>query len=329
MSDRNDVVVGAFVLVGVALIVGGAIWLGGTGWGQADRTLTARFRDVGQLRSGNNVTVRGVPVGRVESVELTDGGGVDVRMWLQETAPVPERPVAVIRPSSLFGQWEVAIVPGATLTDRDVESLPRPEDGIPGYAQADFAQMSEFTSEIAENLRVITDRLELAFNEQTARNLAASIENFEQASQELVSLVEQQQQGVSAFATDMRRAGSTVRGAASKLDSTLARLEQATAEGEVSSIFENTEQATARLNELTGQLRTTTARMNRVLARADTTFSGARQLVGRVNRGEGALGRFVYDTALYERTAATLSQLRALLEDLRENPNRYFQLSIF
>ena len=69
--------------------------------------------------------------------------------------------------------------------------------------------------------------------------------------------------------------------------------------------------------------------MNRVLARADTTFSGARELVGRVNRGEGALGRLAHDTALYEETAATLSQLRALLEDLRENPNRYFQLSIF
>ncbi len=329
MNERNDVIVGLFVLVGVALIVGGAIWLGGTGWGQADRTLTARFRDVGQLRSGNSVTVRGVQVGRVESVTLSADGGVDVRMWLQETAPIPERPVAVIRPSSLFGQWQVAIVPARTVTDPPVDSLPRPEGGIPGYAQADFAQMSEFTSDIAENLRVITDRLELAFNEQTARNLASSIENFEQASQEMVSLVQQQQQGVSAFADDMRRAGSTVREAASSLDSTLGRLEQATAEGEVRSIFDNTEQAAARLNELTGQLRTTTDRLNEVLARADTTFTGAQELVGRVNRGQGALGRLVRDTALYERTAATLSQLRALLEDLRENPNRYFQFSIF
>lgn len=329
MSDRNDIIVGVFVLAGVGLIVGGAIWLGGTGWGQDQRTLTARFRDVGQLRSGNNVTVRGVPVGRVESVELTGGGGVDVEMWLRDSAPMPERPVAEIRPSSLFGQWQVAIVPGRTVTDLAVDSLPRPEGGIPGYAQADFAQMSEFTSDIAENLRVITDRLELAFNERTAQNLASSIENFEQASQELVSLVQQQQEGVGAFASDMQRAGATVRQAAARLDSTLSRLEQATAEGEMSSIFENTEQATARLNELTGQLQTTTARMNEVLARADTTFSGAQQLVGEVNRGEGALGRFVRDTALYERTAATLSQLRALLEDLRENPNRYFQLSIF
>lgn len=329
MNERNDVIVGLFVLVGVAVIVGGAIWLGGTGWGQADRTLTARFRDVGQLRSGNSVTVRGVQVGRVESVTLTAEGGVDVRMWLQETAPIPERPVAVIRPSSLFGQWQVAIVPAGTVTDPPVDSLPRPEDGIPGYAQADFAQMSEFTSDIAENLRVITDRLELAFNEQTARNLASSIENFEQASQEMVSLVEKQQEGVSAFADDMRRAGSTVREAASSLDSTLSRLEQATAEGEVRSIFDNTEQAATRLNELTGQLRTTTDRLNEVLARADTTFTGAQELVGRVNRGQGALGRLVHDTALYERTAATLSQLRALLADLREHPNRYFQFSIF
>lgn len=329
MTDRNDVVVGVFVLVGVALIVGGALWLGGTRWGQAERTLTARFQDVGQLRSGNNVTVRGVPVGRVESVELVPEGGVDVRMWLREAAPVPDRPVAVLRPSSLFGQWEVAIVPGTSVRRVNPDSLPRPEEGIPGYSQADFAQMSEFTSEIAENLSVITDRLEVAFNEQSAENLASSIENFERASQELVSLVEQQRQGVGAFAEDMGEAGATVRQAAAKLDSTLSRLEQATEEGEMRSIFDNTERATASLEELTGELRATTSRLNRVLARADTTFTGAQEVVTRVNEGRGALGRLMADTALYERTAATLSQLRALLEDLRENPNRYFQLSIF
>lgn len=329
MSDRNDVIVGVFVLVGVALIVAGALWLGGTGWGQAQRTMTARFQDVGQLRSGNNVTVRGVSVGRVESVELTAEGGVDVRIWLREEAPVPDRPVAVLRPSSLFGQWEVAIVPGASVRDVDPDTLARPEGGIPGYSQSDFAQMSEFTSDIAENLSVITDRLELAFNEESAENLASSIENFERASQELVGLVQQQREGVGTFAEDMGEAGATVRQAAAKLDSTLGRLEQATEEGEVRSIFDNTEEAAASVNELTGELRTTTARLNDVLARADTTFAGAQQMVDRVNRGEGALGRFVHDTALYERTTATLSQLRALLEDLRENPNRYFQLSIF
>lgn len=329
MSERNDVIVGVFVLAGVAVVVGGAVWLGGAGWGQADRTLTARFADVGQLRSGSSVTVRGVPVGRVESVTLGPGGGVDVRMWLRETAPVPEQPVAVIRPSSLFGQWEVGIVPASTVTEVDVDGLPRPEGGIPGYAQADFAQMSEFTSDIAENLSRITDRMEVAFNERTAENLASSVENFEQASQELVGLMQQQRKGIGAFADDMGEAGNTVREAAAKLDSTMGRLEQATREGEIQSIFQNSEQATARLNRLTEELRTTTDRLNGVLARADTTFSGAREVVDRVNRGEGALGRLMADTALYERTAATLSQLRALLQDLRESPNRYFQFSIF
>ncbi len=329
MSDRNDVVVGAFVLVGVAAIVGGALWLGGTGWGQAERTLTARFAEVGQLRSGNNVTVRGVPVGRVQRVELAPEGGVDVEMWLEEAAPVPERPVAVIRPSSLFGQWEVGIVPASSVSGLAVDSLPRPEDGIPGYAQADFAQMSEFTSDIAENLSRITDRLDVAFNEQTAENLASSIENFEQASQELVGLMQQQRKGIGAFADDMGQAGSTVREAATKLDSTMSRVEQATEEGEIRSIFDNTERAAASLNELTREIRATNARLNAVLARADTTFTGAQRVVDRVNSGEGALGRLMADTALYERTAATLSQLRALMQDLRENPNRYFQLSIF
>lgn len=329
MSDRNDVIVGAFVLLGVAVVVLGAVWLGGTGWGQSERTITARFQEVGQLRSGSSVTVRGVPVGRVESVELTDRGGVDVRMWLQEGAPVPRRPVAVIRPSSLFGQWEVGIVPAASVPNVERDSLPRPEGGIPGYAQADFAQLSEFTGDIAQNLSRITDRLEVAFNERTAENLAASVENFEQASQELVALLRQQREGMGGFAEDMREAGTTVREAAVKLDSTMGRLERATEEGELSAILDNAREATASMNAMSDELRSTTSRLDDVLARADTTFTGAQEMVRRVNRGEGALGRLMADTALYERTAATLSELRALLQDLKENPARYFNFSIF
>lgn len=329
MSDRNDVIVGVFVLLGAGIIVAGAVWLGGTGWGEPQRSLTARFAEVGQLRSGNNVTVRGVPVGRVESVELTGEGGVDVRMWLREDAPVPDRPVAVIRPSSLFGQWEVGIVPASAVPDLNPDSLPRPEGGIPGYAQADFAQLSEFTGEIAQNLSRITDRLEVAFNERTAENLASSVENFENASEELVTLLRQQREGFGGFAEDLGQAGSTVRQAAARLDSTMSRLEAATEEGELEAILDNTEEATASMTRLSDELRTTTGRMNEVLARADTTFTGAQKMVDRVNRGEGALGQLMADTALYERTAATLSELRALLEDLKRNPARYFNFSIF
>lgn len=329
MSERDDVIVGAFVLLGAGLIVAGAVWLGGTGWGQPQRSITARFAEVGQLRSGNSVTVRGVPVGRVESVELTDPGGVDVRMWLREDAPVPEQPVAVIRPSSLFGQWEVSIVPASSVPEVNPDTLPRPQGGIPGFAQADFAQLSEFTGDIAQNLSRITERLEVAFNERTAKNLASSVENFENASEELVTLLRQQREGFGGFAEDLAQAGSTVRQAAAKLDSTLSRLEAATQEGELAAILDNTEEATASMTRLTEQLRSTTARMNEVLARADTTFAGAQKMVGRVNRGQGTLGQLMADTALYERTAATLSELRALLEDLKRNPARYFNFSIF
>lgn len=329
MKERNDVIVGGFVLAGVAVIVAGAVWLAGARWGQADRTITARFDEVGQLRSGNNVTVRGVPVGRVESVELTGAGGVDVRMWLREDARVPPDPVAVIRPASMFGQWEVSIVPAASVPDVAADSLPRPEGGIPGYAQSDFAQLSEFTGDIAENLSRITDRLEVAFNEKTAQNLATSVENFERASDELVTLLRQQRQGFGGFAEDLGEAGSTVRQASAKLDSTMSRLERATEKGELPAIVENTRRASASLDSMTRQLRTTTRRLNRVLARADTTFAGTQEMVRTLNRGDGALGRLMTDTALYDRTAATLSELRALLADLRENPSKYFNFSIF
>ncbi|NIR44156.1 MAG: MCE family protein, partial [Gemmatimonadetes bacterium] len=60
MKRGSEVAVGAVIIMGLILIVGGTIFLRGTGLGRAERTVEARFREVGQLQTGNAVKLRGV-----------------------------------------------------------------------------------------------------------------------------------------------------------------------------------------------------------------------------------------------------------------------------
>lgn len=328
MKARDEVVIGIFVLVGVAVLVGGGMWLSQDRWGGEYRTLEASFQTVGQLRPGNSVRIRGVDVGRVQQIEVGPEAA-RVVMRVREDAPLPVRPVASLQPVSLFGEWTASIEAGRRHPSALADTAALPEGVLPGVTASDFSELSEYTADIASNLQGITDRLEVAFNRETAENLARSVENFEQASVELVALLERQRKGFGGFADDMASAGRTLRRVAADLDSTVSRLEAATAEGELAAILDNTREATAALARVSSSLDSTSTAARRTIARADSALGQAEAIVSRVNRGEGSLGRLASDPLLYEDLSSTLRELQALLDDLKQNPGKYFKFSIF
>lgn len=329
MNRKNEIVVGAFVLLAAGLIVVGTIFLSGMHVTGGQQQLRARFETVGQLQPGNHVKVRGVQVGTVQDVSFGEGGGVVVTMRVRSDVPLPAHPLVVLEPSSLFGSWEAAIVPRSQRPDVQVDTTGLPEGMIPGFTTSDFAQLSDYAGDIARNLRQITERLDVAFNDTTSRNLAQVIGNFEQASEELAQLLGRQRQSFGAFADDMASAGEEVRSAVADLDSTLSRLEAATSGGELADIFQNTRDAAVSVNRLASQLDRQSDQLSATLAHADSTLRATQRIMERIDRGEGTLGQLSADTVLYENLAGSLAELRALLDDLKRHPQKYFNVSVF
>lgn len=328
VSRRDEIVTGVFVLVAVAAIVAGALWLSESRWRGDFRTLRGQFASVGQLRAGSVVTYRGVQIGRVQEIRV-GRDGVDAVMRVETDVPLPDSAVVVARPVSLFGEWAASIEPRSR-HPRVADRAPVDEEGeLPGTTASDFAQISDHAGEIARNLEIITDRIEVAFNERTAEDLAQAVRNFENASGELVAMLKRQRTSFGRFADDLSESGRTLRAVASKLDSTVSRLEAATAEGELEAILDNTRRATASLDTLTGRLNVTAGEVRRTVARADSAARRAEAILSGVERGRGSLGRLANDPALYENLSATLTELRALLDDLKRNPSKYFKFSIF
>jgi phospholipid/cholesterol/gamma-HCH transport system substrate-binding protein len=75
--------------------------------------LTARFEGAGQnLDTESVVKLRGVDVGRVESISLDDEDRAVVRVQIEPDVDVPDTAVAVIRPISIFGPKFIDLIPG-------------------------------------------------------------------------------------------------------------------------------------------------------------------------------------------------------------------------
>ena len=65
------------------------------------------------------------------------------------------------------------------------------------------------------------------------------------------------------------------------------------------------------------------------MASLETTVTNLDDLMGRIEKGEGTLGKLTKDEALYNNLSNASKELDLLLQDFRLNPKRYVNVSVF
>ena len=90
--------------------------------------------------------------------------------------------------------------------------------------------------------------------------------------------------------------------------------------GQIDRIFTNVERFSDSLSQ--SHIPTLVAQMNGTLAELNRTLA-------KVNDGDGTVGKFVNDQALYDSLVQASSNLSALLLDLKQHPGRYVHFSVF
>lgn len=334
----RELLVGLVVIAGIAVAVVGSLWLSGAGFGSENIPFDVVVRDIGQLREGNSVKYRGVPLGRVREFSVVEGGdAVRVRLSLDEPIEFPDDAVALVAPESLFGDWQVEIVSEARYSGfdyLDVDSLgvASSEPGVPvvgGYTIPDISRLTATANEMSENLSILSQRVEEAFTEATAEDLRLAIVNLRQISATLRDFTSEQAGGFSEVTDDIRATASELSQAARAGRSTLERMDGIMGETQFDSIFADVESAADNLATISGGVAASTDEIIRTLARADSAFARIDRLTARVEAGDGFLGQMFTDTTLVGQTSSVLEQLELLLRDVRENPSRYVRLSIF
>ncbi len=115
MKQSNiELSVGAFVLFGTAAIVWFAVQAGaGVALGGSTYEVKARFTNIGGLKTGSQVLIAGVPVGRVEKIDLDPQYAAIVHMNVSQGVRLPSDTIASIKTSGLIGDKFIALAPGA------------------------------------------------------------------------------------------------------------------------------------------------------------------------------------------------------------------------
>jgi phospholipid/cholesterol/gamma-HCH transport system substrate-binding protein len=242
-----------------------------------------------------------VNVGYVDEVELRQDGTVLTTFRVGKEYKVPRGTVATVVANGIFGDMAIALTPKAP----NPLSIPA-NDTVPvGPSGPGIAQLTGKADSIATSVNAITSALQ---NELVASGGAADLrKSIATSNQVLLSMnrliaefsviAAEQNRQLTATQASFRRATSGIDSA--KIDSTL----------------NNVRATTANMAVLAADFRQTSLKLDSIIAKA--------------NSGSGTVGLALNDPGAYNDVRAVIQHMDSLVVDLKRNPRRYINLSIF
>ncbi|HMA40667.1 MAG TPA: MlaD family protein, partial [Gemmatimonadales bacterium] len=287
LTYKQEVGVGALVLAGLTLFVVGLFWFSGRSIRHKGVYAHVAFTNVAGLKEGDPVLVSGVKVGRVSKVSLERVGRVSVTLELSGEERPRTDASATISSLDFFGAKFVDYIPGS----KD-EFLPTTSVIVGTKSQ----ELTDIASGVATRANELLGNATGLVSDQ----LSTDIHNTLIATQRgMVALTEVTKGPLVTQSTNSLAA----------LERVMSRLDTLLGAANVKGAGLRLDTLSANLQHLTGELSQSTRALN--------------DLLGKVNRGEGTLGKLASDTLLYGNLNKTLAALTKLLDDLRERPGRY------
>ena len=255
-------------------------------------------------------------------------------LGIDRDVTLPSDPVVLLAASSLFGEWQATITDATGLpADRELRAAISESrtsgDTLAGAVLPDIAQLTTVAGRIAGDVAQVADRVQVAFDDQAARELRESLRNFSRLSAQLANTVALQSKNLDQISGDVQLGLTSINAAAAKLSAFSSRVDSATNRGELQTIVNNSQAAAKELLTATTRLRDVAVGLDRTEGRLASAVSKADSVFAKVNAGRGTLGLMVNDPALYQQSDSLVRELRVLIADVKKNPKRYFTVRVF
>ena len=327
--------IAVFALVMAGLLIFAVGGSGGFFW--QNYPLKARFPNVAGLMSGSPVRVAGVEVGSVTGVELVpDGAEVSFNVTDDMKSLITDGSTASIGSISLLGEGAVDITaaPGG---------VPIPDWGYvkSGVAEGSIAQLTGQANAGLNEARLLVADLRKGRGTMgkllTDEALYKDLDAFIVASERVASTINTGHGTMGKLANDPKLYDE-LNASIANLNSITTRIKNG--EGSLGQLMndpafsktltqttQNFETLSAKLNQgegTAGKLLNDDAlykRLDSVTARLDTVLQN-------LNDGQGTAGQLLHDKQLYENMNHTITEMRALIAEIKKDPKKYLNVKV-
>lgn len=301
MKVTKEVKTGILAILAILLFIYGYSFLKGSDLFSNERVFYVSYNNVAGLTVSAPVTINGYVIGQVKDIEFeNEKGGLLVTFKLNKDFEFSKNSIVRIYSTSVLGGNALAIIP-----EIDKNNIAESGDTLKGEIEKGMLESLTSGLEPLENriyktlsgLDTLLNNFNSVLNEDTKNNLIDAIaslnktmKSFEGTSSDLNSLLSENKP---------------------KLDKTFTYLETTT---------ENLASFSDSLSQVD---------VKAMATNLEATLESFDAIMKKIDNGEGSIGKLVNDENLYNNLEAASKELEELLRDLKENPKRYVNVSVF
>jgi len=293
--------IGLLALIASAMLYTGFNFLKGSDFLSADNRYYAIYDNVNGLTVSNPVMVNGLTVGKVANIAILQkqNNRLLVALDIRKDLKLGENTKAILGDNGLLGGKMIELKVGKInqVLDNNDTLKAEAQPGMVAELTEKADPLLAKADSILDNIKKITQTFADSRGE-----IDTMMRNFKQIS--------------------------------TSLNQTLAK-------GQVDAILANSNQLLRNLNALQAKFQPLPDKMGAftdklnaleleaTVQKSKDAMDNLNQLLAKINEGEGSLGALMNDKALYENLNNVSANLDQVLIDLRENPKRYVNFSVF
>ena len=303
MKFTKEIKVGFLAVLGIMMSVFSYNYLKGINLFEKNRKFTVKYEKVDGLSVSNPVTMNGFKIGKVQKINFNSNNTREllVDIVIDNDVVFPKTSLAELYETGLIGGKAIAIIPdyqndSTVAVDGDVlKGVIKP--GLTELVNQILPQVQLQIEAVMKNAEIVLQNINTLFDDETKKELKSSIEDFSNltkslsdTSNEISNLIANNSENLTSSLADFRSASNNIKSITDSLNS-----------DDINSLTTNLNSLVNNLNSITTSLK----------------------------NSDGTAGKLINDKSVYENLENATNQLNQLIEDIKLNPNRYINFSVF
>ena len=303
MKFTKEIKVGFLAVLGIMMSVFSYNYLKGINLFDKNRKFIVKYEKVDGLSVSNPVTMNGFKIGKVQKINFNSKNTREllVDIIIDNDVIFPKTSLAELYETGLIGGKAIAIIPdykndSTIAIDGDyLKGVIKP--GLTELVNQILPQVQLQIEAVMKNAEIVLQNINTLFDVETKKELKSSIEDFSnltsslsETSDEISKLIADNSENLTNSLSDFRSASNNIKSITDSLNS-----------DDIKSITINLNSLVNNLNSITTSLK----------------------------NSEGTAGKLINDKSIYDNLENATNQLNRLIEDIKLNPNRYINFSVF
>ena len=303
MKFTKEIRVGFLAVLGIMMSVFSYNYLKGINLFDKNRKFIVKYEKVDGLSVSNPVTMNGFKIGKVQKINFNSKNTREllVDIIIDNDVIFPKTSLAELYETGLIGGKAIAIIPdykndSTIALDGDyLKGVIKP--GLTELVNQILPQVQLQIEAVMKNAEIVLQNINTLFDDETKKELKSSIEDFSnltsslsETSDEISKLIANNSENLTNSLSDFRSASNNIKSITDSLNS------------------DDIKSMTTNLNSLVNNLNSITTSLK---------------------NSEGTAGKLINDKSIYDNLENATNQLNRLIEDIKLNPSRYINFSVF